>query len=56
MAGAVGLDEDLTEALAHSNNYYFANLGVKLGYEKVSFYAHEFGYGDECYSSAALSS
>jgi cell division protein FtsI/penicillin-binding protein 2 len=38
---------DLTEALAHSNNYYFANLGVKLGYEKVSFYAHEFGYGEK---------
>ena len=38
---------DLTEALAHSNNYYFANLGIKLGYDKVNFYAHEFGYGEK---------
>jgi cell division protein FtsI/penicillin-binding protein 2 len=38
---------DLTEALAHSNNYYFANLGIKLGYDKVSSYAHEFGYGEK---------
>ena len=38
---------DLTEALAHSNNYYFANLGIKLGYDKVSYYAHEFGYGEK---------
>jgi len=37
---------DLTEALAHSNNYYFANLGIKLGYDKVAQYAHEFGYGE----------
>ena len=27
---------DLTEAIAHSNNYFFANLGIKLGYDKVS--------------------
>jgi len=38
---------DLTEALAHSVNYYFANLGIKLGYEKVSSYAHLFGYGEK---------
>jgi cell division protein FtsI/penicillin-binding protein 2 len=38
---------DLTEALAHSNNGYFANLGIKLGYDKVNFYAHEFGYGEK---------
>jgi cell division protein FtsI/penicillin-binding protein 2 len=38
---------DLTDALARSNNYYFANLGVKLGYEKVNSYAHEFGYGEK---------
>jgi cell division protein FtsI/penicillin-binding protein 2 len=37
----------LTQALAHSNNYYFANLGIKLGYEKVSYYAHLFGYGEK---------
>jgi beta-lactamase class D len=38
---------DLTEAIAHSNNYYFATLGIKLGYERVSYYAHEFGYGEK---------
>ena len=37
---------DLTYALAHSNNYYFATLGEKLGYEKVAYYAHLFGYGE----------
>jgi penicillin-binding protein 2 len=38
---------DLTNAIAHSNNYYFANLGVKLGYERVNYYAHLFGYGEK---------
>ncbi len=38
---------DMTEALAHSNNYYFANLGTKLGYERVNYYAHLFGYGEK---------
>lgn len=38
---------DLTYALAHSNNYYFATLGQKLGFEKVSYYAHLFGYGEK---------
>jgi len=38
---------DLTEALAHSNNFYFANLGTKLGYERVNYYAHLFGYGEK---------
>jgi penicillin-binding protein 2 len=37
---------DLTYALAHSNNYYFATLGEKLGFQKVSYYAHLFGYGE----------
>jgi len=41
-----GLRMDLTYALAHSNNYYFATLGQKLGFEKVSYYAHLFGYGE----------
>src|ERR1019366_3376537 len=31
---------NLTQALAHSNNYYFATLGTKLGFDKVSYYAH----------------
>lgn len=38
---------DLTNALAHSNNYYFANLGIKLGYDKFAYYAHLFGYGEK---------
>ncbi|HZT33795.1 MAG TPA: penicillin-binding transpeptidase domain-containing protein [Bryobacteraceae bacterium] len=37
----------LTYALAHSNNYFFATLGTKLGFETVSRYAHEFGYGEK---------
>jgi penicillin-binding protein 2 len=42
-----GMEAPLTEALAHSNNYYFANLGRKLGFERVSYYAREFGYGEK---------
>jgi cell division protein FtsI/penicillin-binding protein 2 len=38
---------DLTDALAYSNNLYFANLGIKLGYERVNYYAHLFGYGEK---------
>lgn len=36
----------LTDALAHSNNYYFANLGIQLGYDRVNYYARLFGYGE----------
>jgi len=41
-----GTRMDLTYALAHSNNFFFATLGLRLGYEKVSYYAHLFGYGE----------
>ena len=37
---------NLTNALARSNNAYFEALGRKLGFEKVSFYAHQFGLGE----------
>ena len=37
---------DMTYALAHSNNLYFATMGQKLGFEKVSEYARLFGYGE----------
>jgi cell division protein FtsI/penicillin-binding protein 2 len=37
---------DMTEALAISNNYYFAKLGEKLGFEKVHSYAKLFGLGE----------
>ena len=42
-----GMRMDLTYALAHSNNYYFATLGQKMGFEKFSYYAHLFGYGEK---------
>ena len=37
---------NLTEALAKSNNAYFEALGRRLGFEKVSYYAHQFGLGE----------
>ncbi|HKE29856.1 MAG TPA: penicillin-binding transpeptidase domain-containing protein [Bryobacteraceae bacterium] len=42
-----GTRMDMTYALAHSNNLYFATLGEKLGYQKVAYYAHLFGYGEK---------
>jgi cell division protein FtsI/penicillin-binding protein 2 len=42
-----GMKMDLTYALAHSNNYYFATLGEKLGFERVSYYSRLFGYGEK---------
>jgi penicillin-binding protein 2 len=38
---------DLTDALAYSNNYYFATLGQKLGYDRYSYWAKLFGYGEK---------
>lgn len=38
---------NLTNALAHSNNNYFANVGVKLGFDKVNYYARLFGLGEK---------
>ena len=37
---------NLTTALARSNNAYFEALGRRLGFEKVSFYAHQYGLGE----------
>ncbi|HKI24773.1 MAG TPA: penicillin-binding transpeptidase domain-containing protein [Candidatus Sulfotelmatobacter sp.] len=37
---------NLTTALAHSNNAYFEALGRELGFEKVAYYAHEYGLGE----------
>ena len=37
---------NLTQALAHSNNAYFEAVGRKLGFEKVQYYAHQFGLGE----------
>ncbi len=36
----------MTQALAHSNNQYFEVLGRKLGFQKYSYYAHQFGLGE----------
>lgn len=38
---------DVTNALAFSNNYYFSNIGNKLGFEKVTEYARLFGLGEK---------
>lgn len=38
---------NLTWALAKSNNPYFANIGEKLGFEKVYYYARLLGLGEK---------
>jgi len=38
---------DMTTALAKSNNQYFAALGQRLGFERVSYYAKLFGLGEK---------
>jgi cell division protein FtsI/penicillin-binding protein 2 len=38
---------DLTQALARSNNLYFAKLGEELGFERVVKYAQLFGLGEK---------
>jgi len=42
-----GTTLSLTQALAKSNNQYFASLGEKLGFERVSYYARLFGLGEK---------
>jgi len=37
---------NLTSALAHSNNPYFEAVGRKLGFDKISYYAHQVGMGE----------
>jgi len=37
----------LTEALAHSNNQFFANVGEKLGYDKIVQYGTMLGLGEK---------
>ena len=41
------LSLDLTDALAQSNNGYFAKLGDRLGFERVVHYARLFGLGEK---------
>jgi penicillin-binding protein 2 len=38
---------NLTDALALSNNLYFANIGVRLGYEKIAYYSRLLGLGEK---------
>ena len=38
---------DMTQALAHSNNLYFAKLGQQLGFERVLKYARLYGLGEK---------
>jgi penicillin-binding protein 2 len=38
---------NLTDALARSNNPYFANIGVRLGYDKIAYYAQLLGLGEK---------
>ena len=37
---------NMTEALATSNNQYFANVGIRMGFAKVRSYANLFGLGE----------
>lgn len=37
----------MTDALAKSNNQYFASLGEKLGFDRMSYYARLFGLGEK---------
>jgi cell division protein FtsI/penicillin-binding protein 2 len=38
---------DMTSAIAKSNNQYFANLGERLGFDRVRYYAGLFGLGEK---------
>ena len=38
---------DLTEAMAHSNNVYFEEVGTRLGFPRVHKYAHLLGLGQK---------
>jgi len=38
---------DLTEALAHSNNAYFQQVGGRVGFEKMISYARLLGFGEK---------
>ena len=41
-----GWEIDMNRALAHSNNQYFEVLGRRLGFQRVAYYAHQFGLGE----------
>jgi penicillin-binding protein 2 len=41
-----GFRMNMTQAIAHSNNLYFEEMGRELGFERVHHYATEFGLGE----------
>jgi membrane carboxypeptidase/penicillin-binding protein len=41
-----GFRMNMTQALAKSNNLYFEELGRQLGFERVHYYANQFGLGE----------
>lgn len=41
------LQMDMTEALAISNNAYFARLGTQLGFNRINMYARLYGIGEK---------
>ncbi len=47
LRGMSGAPIDMTEALAHSDNEYFARLGEMLGFDRVERVADELGYGQK---------
>jgi penicillin-binding protein 2 len=46
MVNLGGFRMNLTEALAHSNNLYFEEMGRELGFQRVRHYATQFGLGE----------
>ena len=46
MVNLGGFRMNLTEALAHSNNLYFEEVGRELGFDRVHRYARLFGLGE----------
>jgi membrane peptidoglycan carboxypeptidase len=42
-----GYSIDLTSALAHSDNYFFQQVGTKIGSDKMVSYARELGLGEK---------
>lgn len=41
-----GFRMNMTQAIAHSNNLYFEELGRELGFDRVRHYATQFGLGE----------
>jgi membrane peptidoglycan carboxypeptidase len=44
---ASGRNQDLTSALAHSDNPYFERVGSNIGFDKMIHYARELGLGEK---------